>query len=536
MFYRDLFVLSLLLLLLVACTLDEMTPFPTSEPTAIVEIPTMTSAKEAVTNATFVPTSSPTVLARTPTTTPSPKETTFTPTSDTTPIPETPTLRPTVERVYGNGVIIDSLEVMVTEAVLPRVFVKVTGNLVYSCVTLNNIEFSRERHSFIMDFNTQRDPSALCHEALIPFSEQMELIVEGLSGGPYSITGMSLDGTAVTETFTLPTLDETAVAPPSMPLPANCFAEDERNGEFVNLQDGYCLQYPISDEATVHNVFVSGAATIWGGRLAFQYEPVRAGISIFKRDRTNGRSLDEIVAEVLAHNPRAILIGMDTFAGEPTQIIEGITDSRRYYLVHSHFWYEIVLMPLTPPPSFEEIMVAQRDRLWQTVSESFTWLSSNLTTQFSFCPLGSQETAPYVNPQAGYCLLYPIHFSQQDKAMPDVTIFGGPIADPVNPAPSQVILQVRTEAANGRSLSQIIDAAIALAGDVEIEQSEDVLAGETAVVLTGLSGNPLSRDLYTIHHGTIYHLRLDPTDFRFLIPDMTIVWNTVLDSFTFFPQ
>jgi hypothetical protein len=131
-------------------------------------------------------------------------------------------------------------------------------------------------------------------------------------------------------------------------------------------------------------------------------------------------------------------------------------------------------------------------------------------------------------------LLYPAYFQQQDITVPDVTIFTGP-GDPTIPEPVRVTLQVMTEAANGRSLQQIVDEVIAAAPLAEIEQSEGMLGGETAVSLTGLPARTLGRDLYTIHHDTVYHLRLDPLGFDQVSTDLTIMWDTVLASFTFFP-
>jgi hypothetical protein len=155
--------------------------------------------------------------------------------------------------------------------------------------------------------------------------------------------------------------------------------------------------------------------------------------------------------------------------------------------------------------------------------------------QFSFCPAGTQESSPYVNPRAEYCLLYPAYFRQQDMTVPDVTIFTGPATDPTIPDPPRVILQVVTEAANGRSLSQIGDEVTAPHPNLPIEQSEAMLGEETAVLITGLPGRTAGRDLYAVHNDTIYHLRLDPLEFDQLTADLELAWSIVLDSFTFFP-
>ena len=454
----------------------------------------------------------------------------------------TPTLIPTptlaTEAIIGNEVLVDGVEIMVTNALPARVFVTVNGHFPDGCVSLNSAVSARQDDQFVINLTTLRDPLAVCTEALVPFTEQIELDVTDLESGDYAVMVLGRDDTAVSQTFFLPTLDMTAEGLPMSELPAACFAEVEENGALINLHDGYCLQYPVLDGAKISDLFAPiGVAAIWGAPLTLTFEPVRAGLTVHKQEAANGRSLDEVVAAVIANSSGAEVAETTTFAGEPAQVVEGIDgmmDSRRHYLLHNDFVYEITLVPLTPVIGFEEAVTAQRDLLWQTVSESFTWLPNEAVEQFSFCPTGRQESSPYVNPRGGYCLLYPSYFTQQDITVPDVTIFAGP-GDPTIPEPVQVTLQVATEAANGRSLEQVVAEALAAHPGVEIEQSEVELGGETAVLLTGLPARTLGHDLYVIHNDTVYHLRLDPLGFDQVSTDLTVVWDTVLESFTFFP-
>ena len=447
----------------------------------------------------------------------------------------TPTL--VAEEVTGNEAIVDSVEVMVTNALPARVFVTINGNFPDGCVSLSSAVPSRRGDVFSIDLTTVRDPLALCTEALVPFAEQVELDVEGLSSGTYNVKVLGM-GTMASQIFFLPTLDMASEEMPMSELPAACFSEVAENGAFINLQDGYCLQYPVQ-EAKLHDIFAPiGVAAIWGIPLSPGLEPVRAGLTVYKQSPTNGRSLDDIVAEIITNNPGAEVVETTSFAGEPTQVVEGIDgmmDSRRHYLVHNDFVYEITLVPLTPIMGFEEAVTAQRDLMWQTVSESFTWLPETVVAQFSFCPTGLQESSPYVNPREEYCLLYPSYFQQQDMSVPNVTIFTGPATDPSIPEPVQVTLQVMTEAANGRSLEQIVNEVVTSAPQLGIEQSETTLGGETAVLVTGLPGRTAGRDLYAVHNDMLYHLRLDPLGFDQVSTDLTIVWERVLESFTFFP-
>ncbi len=459
------------------------------------------------------------------------------PSSTATPVP-TPTL--VTENIIGNEAIVDKIEVMVTSALPARVFVTVHGNFPNSCVSLDSTVSTRQDDLFVVNLTTLRDPLALCTEALVPFNEQVELDVVGLESGMYTARVLGKDDTAVSETFFLPTLDMTTEGMPMSELPATCFAESAENGAFINLQDGYCLQYPVVDGYRVSDVLRMGVAAIWGPPLTLGFEPVSTSLNVYKQAATYGRSLDEIVAEVIATNPGAVVVESNaTFAGEPAQVVEtydGMMDARSHYFLHNGFVYVVTIIPLTAPEGFVEAIAEQRELLWQTVSESFTWLPDNITEQFSFCPAGFPGISPYINPRAEYCLRYPSHFMQQDLTVPDITVFTGYALDPTIPESPPVTLQIMTEPANGRSLPQLIDEIVASVPELEIEQSQGMLGGETAVILTGLPGQTAGRDLYAIHQDTIYHLRLDPLDFEQLSADLALVWDTVLESFTFFPQ
>ena len=193
MFNRYLFILSLLLALLAACTPGGAGPIDTTRPT---------------------------------------------------PTAETPSATPPVE-IIASEAIVDSVEVTSTSALPVRIFATVTGNLPDGCVALESVTASREGDAFTIHITTHRDPLALCTEALVPFSQQVELDVTGLAvDSSYTVTALGRDGTAVSSTFFLPNAEATAASPGMSELPANCFSENEQNGPLINLQDGYCLQYP----------------------------------------------------------------------------------------------------------------------------------------------------------------------------------------------------------------------------------------------------------------------------------------------------
>jgi hypothetical protein len=452
-----------------------------------------------------------------------------------------PTATPPVP-IIANEAMVDKIELIGTSALPVRMFVQIEGNLPNGCVTLKETGVSREAETFTLNLITERDTLALCTEALVPFSEQIELDVTELDPAvTYTVNVINRDGSPLTGTFGLPNLDTTTSGEGVSELPASCFPTNEQNGPFINVADGYCLQYPVSEGFAVHDIFPFGVATIWGAPLTPTFEPIRSGLSIHKREEANGRSLDDIIAEILAANPGAMVTDNNAvFAGEPAQVVEGIDgmmDSRRYYLLHDNFVYEITLVPLTDGTQWAEQVMAQRDSLWQTVNDTFTWLPSEVTAQFDACLTADASTSPYFNLPGRYCLLYPSYFGQRDHFPQSSAIFSGPALDPTIPEPVRVTMMVRTEAANGRSLSQVITDLIASYNNdsMEIEQSETTLGGEPALLIKGLLGREVGWEIFAVHNDLVYHLHINPLGFDGVSNDLAVAWETVLNSFIFLP-
>ena len=106
--------------------------------------------------------------------------------------------------------------------------------------------------------------------------------------------------------------------------------------------------------------------------------------------------------------------------------------------------------------------------------------------------------------------------------------------DPTIPDPVMALLHVAVpEAANGRSLEQVVDEVVAEYQDLEITRTETTLAGEPALVVEGLPGRNEARHLYAIHNDTVYHLWLEPLDIAEVADEAEAAWQMALDSFTF---
>lgn len=456
----------------------------------------------------------------------------------------------TPELVVGNEAYVETVQVLIMESMPVQVAVEITGNLPDGCTSITSITPERDGKEFTVAITTQRDIAALCTEALVPFSERVSLDVIGLAAGTYTVSVAGRDKTLV-ETFRLD-IDNEPVGdePPETgngAVPESCFPPDAAaatTGPFINLQDGYCFQYPVEAGFRVHDVLSPGIAAVWGPPLTPNFEPIRAGFSVYKTEAAAGRSLDEIVAIVLAENPGAYVADpAATFAGEPARVIEGVEgmmDSRQLYLIHNGHVYQITLVPLTLPSEYEAAVMAQRELLWETISSTFTWLPAETVAQFAACPAmesaGPFPKSPYVNAREGYCLLYPSHYGQQDSVAQNMLILTGPALDPTIPEPLRAMVTVSVmEPADGRTVQQAVDELVAEYPDLTIEQSESTLGGEAAILVSGLPGRFEGRDLFVVHNDRIYRLRMEPLGFPELADDQEMSWNLITSSFMFLP-
>jgi hypothetical protein len=461
---------------------------------------------------------------------------------------ETPVVVETPAIVRGNEAMVESVELLVMESMPVKVEAVINGYLPDGCTTIAGIASERQGDTFTIHITTQRDILALCTQALVDFSEAVPLDVLGLDAGTYTVNVVGRDGTA-SASFSL-AVDNVPFEEPlsesgALDLPAACLPDDDPdspNGPFVNLQDGYCFHYPVAAGFSVRDVLSPGIAAVWGPPLTPSFEPIRAGLTVYKREPAGGRALDEFVAAALADNPEAEVVDAGaTFAGEAAQVIEGMEgmmDSRRYYLLHNDFVYEITLVPLTSLPEFEEAVMAQREQLWETVSSTFTWLPEEAVEHFAGCPpmedVGPFPGSPYVNASAGYCLIYPSHYGQQEIPAQAMTIFTGPALDPTVPEPLRSIVTIDvSEAADGRTVQEVVGAMLAVVTGLNIQDSETTLDGEPAILVTGLPARSEGWDLFAVYGDTVYHLRIEPLGVSELAGDLEATWERIIGSFTF---
>jgi len=89
--------------------------------------------------------------------------------------------------IYGEEAIVDSVEILLMETFPVEASAIVSGNLPDGCTDLYEIDVAREDQEFNLTVVTRRDPEGVCTMALEPFEETVDLDIEGLDAGTYTV-------------------------------------------------------------------------------------------------------------------------------------------------------------------------------------------------------------------------------------------------------------------------------------------------------------------------------------------------------------
>jgi len=93
---------------------------------------------------------------------------------------------------------IEAVDVSVLESFPVQVQVTVSGNLSDGCTAIAAATAQQSGESFQIQIETTRDTEAMCTQALVPFDRTIQLDVQGLPAGTYTVTANGLS-----ESFTL---------------------------------------------------------------------------------------------------------------------------------------------------------------------------------------------------------------------------------------------------------------------------------------------------------------------------------------------
>ncbi len=94
---------------------------------------------------------------------------------------------PVNDYTYGEDAIINSVEVMLLETFPVQAQVIIMGHFPDGCTTLDEVTVERSEQEFIVTLTTRRQTDLVCTQALVPFEETVELDIEGLEAGTYTV-------------------------------------------------------------------------------------------------------------------------------------------------------------------------------------------------------------------------------------------------------------------------------------------------------------------------------------------------------------
>ena len=134
------------------------------------------------------------------------------------------------------------------------------------------------------------------------------------------------------------------------------------------------------------------------------------------------------------------------------------------------------------------------------------------------------------NEEHGYCLLYPSGYSVE-RPNPDETVLV--VGSLLNVSEPRVYIKV-SEAA-GRTAAQAADDRVADFPGFEIKRSNATIAGQEAVVLDGVPGQDINRQIMIVRNGRLYQLTFVPAseDAGEVYVRMEQLYQKVVDSLNF---
>lgn len=93
---------------------------------------------------------------------------------------------------------VDTIDVMLLESFPVQVRVAASGQLSDGCTQIDETSVELIEDTFNVSITTKRPKDAICTQALVPFEETVNLPVDGLAEGTYTV-----DVNGVADTFTL---------------------------------------------------------------------------------------------------------------------------------------------------------------------------------------------------------------------------------------------------------------------------------------------------------------------------------------------
>ena len=136
---------------------------------------------------------------------------------------------------------VDEVQINIIESLPVQVSLVVHGFLPDGCTQLVSIEQSRSPEGLVFDAITDKDPEAVCTQALVPFEEVVSVDLQGLRAGSYVI-----DVNGITTTLKL---DSSMLVAPE-PISQVCPEPSEGTLRYRSAGYNYCFLYAADMQVT----------------------------------------------------------------------------------------------------------------------------------------------------------------------------------------------------------------------------------------------------------------------------------------------
>ncbi|PWB51586.1 MAG: hypothetical protein C3F13_14215 [Anaerolineales bacterium] len=152
----------------------------------------------------------------------------------------------------------------------------------------------------------------------------------------------------------------------------------------------------------------------------------------------------------------------------------------------------------------------------------------------AICFRNSDETRLLINDIQGYCLQYPVGYDIVFSSDMDIMLMKRSVLNSLDPS-----LFIHVEPSNGRTVEQAADQLIAdySVPSLEVKRASLEIDQEQAIMLDGLTGQDINRQVVVLHNDRLYHLTIMPMEGS---PDVhtqaEALYNTLIQSFNFRPE
>ncbi len=269
----------------------------------------------------------------------------------------------------GTNVYLDSMTVNIMESFPVQVSITLSGNLPDSCTKLQNVESAREGNVFTVKFTTQRPNSNVaCAQVLTPFEKTINLDVEGLPAGDYTVEAGDL-----TEKFVLERDNIPQEEPAACPEPQT----GETRVEVLFREEGFGFCFLIPERFNQEKGGPDAEWIINGPNYGAEGSlPIRANLTVLLT-LLNDVDLDTYIRQEKAYLdiPADYEQVEGTLGNRPAFIIDGFplqSTSRIVWVGHDNQAFQLVFSPMEP--ALFPQATADMEMLYQLVMESWVFL------------------------------------------------------------------------------------------------------------------------------------------------------------------